>query len=235
MSGGRLSRRRIMSAGWPATASRPSSICAAEQTFGTRWLEQQACARHGVKLVDLELRSRAAPKRNELQAMQGFVGSVEYPILVHCKSGADRAGLMSLIDPPCSRRRADPRRDGPAILRYGHFRSADTGVLDAVFDRYLEDAAKTGIEFLGLGRNRSTIRTRSIIRSRRAAGRTGSSTEFSIASRRPARSVRKRLSLSRTAEARIGAVARQKLGVGSPFDDVPGLHHANDIGVLHGR
>src|SRR6185503_6939684 len=27
-----------------------------EQTFGTRWLEQQACARHGVKLVDLALR-----------------------------------------------------------------------------------------------------------------------------------------------------------------------------------
>jgi hypothetical protein len=31
--------------------------------------------------------------------------------------------------------------------RYGHIRSADTGVLDAVFDRYLEDQAKTGISF----------------------------------------------------------------------------------------
>ena len=32
-------------------------------------------------------------------------------------------------------------------LRYGHFRNADTGVLDAVFDRYLDDAGATGIEF----------------------------------------------------------------------------------------
>jgi hypothetical protein len=32
-------------------------------------------------------------------------------------------------------------------LRYGHIRSADTGVLDAVFERYLADRAKTGIEF----------------------------------------------------------------------------------------
>jgi hypothetical protein len=32
-------------------------------------------------------------------------------------------------------------------LLYGHFRSADTGILDAVFEHYLEDSAMTGIEF----------------------------------------------------------------------------------------
>jgi len=32
-------------------------------------------------------------------------------------------------------------------LRYGHVRSADTGVLDAIFEHYLEDEAKTGIGF----------------------------------------------------------------------------------------
>jgi protein tyrosine phosphatase (PTP) superfamily phosphohydrolase (DUF442 family) len=118
-----------------------------EQTFGTRWLEQQACARHGVKLVELALRSRAAPTRAQFKAMRDLLTSVEYPILVHCKSGADRAGLMSLM--------VRHVHDGVPIseardqlsLRYGHFRNAETGVIDAVFDRYLEDAAKTGIEF----------------------------------------------------------------------------------------
>ena len=79
--------------------------------------------------------------------MRNMLGRVEYPILVHCKSGADRAGLMSVI--------VRHERDGAPIeeakkqlsLRYGHIRSADTGVLDAVFQRYLEDKAKTGIEF----------------------------------------------------------------------------------------
>jgi protein tyrosine/serine phosphatase len=118
-----------------------------EQSFGTRWLEQQACARHGIALVDLTLKSRAPPTRAKLLAMKNILGCVEYPILVHCKSGADRAGLMSVI--------VRYERDGVAIeeakkqlsLRYGHVRSADTGVLDAVFQRYLEDKAKTGIEF----------------------------------------------------------------------------------------
>lgn len=118
-----------------------------EQSFGTRWLEEQACARHGIALVDLTLQSRAPPTRAQLRAVRDLLGSVQYPILVHCKSGADRAGIMSVI--------VRHERDGVPIaeakkqlsLRYGHIRSADTGVLDAVFQRYLEDRAKTGVEF----------------------------------------------------------------------------------------
>jgi protein tyrosine/serine phosphatase len=118
-----------------------------EQSFGTRWLEQQACARHGITLVDLALKSRAPPTRVQLRAMRDLLRSVQYPALVHCKSGADRAGLMSVI--------VRHERDGVPIeeakkqlsLRYGHVRSADTGVLDAVFQRYLEDKAKTGVGF----------------------------------------------------------------------------------------
>ena len=118
-----------------------------EQSYGTRWLEQQACARHGLTLIDLTLRSRAAPSRAEFQAIKDVLEKAEYPILVHCKSGADRAGLMSVM--------ISHLHDGLPIkdalsqlsLRYGHVRSADTGVLDAVFHRYLADEARTGIAF----------------------------------------------------------------------------------------
>jgi protein tyrosine/serine phosphatase len=118
-----------------------------EQTFGTRWLEQKTCERHGLKLVDLKLKSRAAPTRAQFQAIKALLERVEYPVLVHCKSGADRAGLMAVM--------VRHVRDGVPIaeardqlsLRYGHFRTADTGVLDSVFDRYLEAAAERGIAF----------------------------------------------------------------------------------------
>jgi protein tyrosine/serine phosphatase len=118
-----------------------------EQTFGTRWLEQKTCERHGLKLVDLKLKSRAAPTRAQFQAIKALLERVEYPVLVHCKSGADRAGLMAVM--------VRHVRDGVPIaeardqlsLRYGHFRTADTGVLDSVFDRYLEAAAASGIAF----------------------------------------------------------------------------------------
>jgi protein tyrosine/serine phosphatase len=118
-----------------------------EQSFGTRWLEQRACDRHGIVLADLRLRSRAAPTRAEFQSIKDTLENVEFPILVHCKSGADRAGLMSVM--------VRHFHDGVPIreaidqlsLRYGHIRSADTGVIDAVFDRYLEAEAQTGIGF----------------------------------------------------------------------------------------
>ena len=118
-----------------------------DQTPGVRWLQEQACARHGVRLVDFKLRSRAAPTRDELFAMRDLLSNVEYPILLHCKSGADRAGLMSVI--------VRHERDAAPIsearrqlsLRFGHIRQADTGILDAVFDRYVEDDARERIEF----------------------------------------------------------------------------------------
>lgn len=118
-----------------------------EQSYGTRWLEQQACARHGVKLVDLTLRSRAAPTRAEFRSIKELLGKVEYPILVHCKSGADRAGLMSVMISHLHNGQPIRKALNQLSLRYGHVRSADTGVIDAVFERYLADEAKTGIGF----------------------------------------------------------------------------------------
>jgi protein tyrosine/serine phosphatase len=118
-----------------------------EQTVGTRWLEQNACERFGVKLVDVRVRSRAAPTVKEFKQMRYALESVEYPILIHCKSGADRAGVMSVL--------ARHIHDGVPIkdardqlsLKFGHIRQADTGILDAVFDRYVEDNEKNPIEF----------------------------------------------------------------------------------------
>ncbi|MFT3732036.1 MAG: sulfur transferase domain-containing protein [Hyphomicrobium sp.] len=118
-----------------------------EQTFGTRWLEQQACARHGIALADLRLRSRAAPTRAEFRSIKELVEKVEFPILIHCKSGSDRAGLMSVM--VLHLHDGVPIREAVRQLsfRYGHVKSADTGVIDAVFDRYLEAEAKTGVGF----------------------------------------------------------------------------------------
>jgi protein tyrosine/serine phosphatase len=118
-----------------------------DQSFGTRWLEEQACKRHGLKLVDLKLRSRAAPEREEFRAIRDCLNSVTYPILLHCKSGADRAGLMSVMVLHLHHgvQIAEARKQ--LSLRFGHVRSADTGVLDYVFDRYVLDNEKSPIGF----------------------------------------------------------------------------------------
>jgi uncharacterized protein (TIGR01244 family) len=118
-----------------------------EQTYGTRWLEERACARNGLKLVNLRLRSRAAPTRSEFQSIKTLLENVEFPILVHCKSGADRAGLMSVMIAHFHGGQPISEAIKQLSFRYGHVRSADTGVIDAVFERYLEAEKQTGIGF----------------------------------------------------------------------------------------
>lgn len=109
--------------------------------------ERAACRSAGLEMVDFRIRSRAAPTRAEVLAARDLFGTVAYPMLMHCKSGADRVGLMSALylytrhGVPI----AEARRQ--LSLRYGHIRQADTGVLDHFFDAYLAYAAETPIEF----------------------------------------------------------------------------------------
>ena len=119
-----------------------------ERQCGSYWLEQEACARHGLKLVNFQIRSRAAPTRKELAGARRLFQEIEYPMLMHCKSGADRVGLMSVLyrhfkeGAPIE----DARKE--LSLRYGHVRQADTGVLDRFFERYLEDNKRRPMPFL---------------------------------------------------------------------------------------
>ncbi|NJO56007.1 MAG: dual specificity protein phosphatase family protein [Rhodospirillales bacterium] len=72
---------------------------------------------------------------------------IEYPVLLHCKSGADRAGLMSVLYRHV--RQGEPIETAMRELswRYGHIRQSDTGVLDAFFERYLRDTAERPMPF----------------------------------------------------------------------------------------
>lgn len=118
-----------------------------DQSFGTHWLEDRACASNGLKLVHFTVRSRAAPTRDELKAAKKLFESVEYPILLHCKSGADRAGLMSVLYRYLHEGAPLDVAKRQLALKYGHVRHADTGVLDYFFERYMADNAAAPISF----------------------------------------------------------------------------------------
>ena len=115
---------------------------------GSYWLEQQACARAGIRLVDYQVRSRAAPSKEEIRGARDLFDSVEYPILMHCKSGADRAGLMSTLYLVLKRGIPVETARKQLGLRFGHIRQADTGILDAFFDSYLVYSRLTPIGFM---------------------------------------------------------------------------------------
>jgi protein tyrosine phosphatase (PTP) superfamily phosphohydrolase (DUF442 family) len=109
------------------------------QSFGSLPLEIEACKAAGIRFETCVLRSRALPSVEEIRALGALFDRLEYPVLFHCKSGADRAGIMAALYLALHENRpvAEARRQ--LGLRYGHFRQGKTGVLDAFFDAYQAD------------------------------------------------------------------------------------------------
>jgi len=111
-------------------------------------LEKEACDRHGIALVDFVLRSREAPEREMLILLKEFLHSLHYPVLVHCKSGADRAGLFAALYLIIHEGRSATEAMAQLAVKYGHFQHAKTGILDAFLRLYAEEGEAKGISLL---------------------------------------------------------------------------------------
>ncbi len=118
-----------------------------ERDCGSYRLQVAACQRHGIKLVNFTLRSRMAPEVESIHEARRLFDELEYPILFHCKSGADRAGLMSAFFLYLKEGRPIDEALKQLSLKYGHFRKSDTGVLDYLFERYKLDSSTEPMTF----------------------------------------------------------------------------------------
>jgi protein tyrosine/serine phosphatase len=118
-----------------------------ERDCGAYRLEVESCRAAGIRLVNFQVKSRAAPLPETIRAAESLFEEIEYPMLMHCKSGADRVGLMSTLFLLLKERRPLEEAKGQLNWRFGHFRSADTGILDHFFDRYEAEGARQGVPF----------------------------------------------------------------------------------------
>ncbi len=156
-----LNRHRLGDRAWRSAQPAPHDIRAmaglgvrtivnlrGERLCGSYWLEQAACKKHGIELVDFMLRSRAAPKREQIRGAVELFDRVAYPVLMHCKSGSDRVGLMSVLYRHLKEGVPLEEARRQLSVRYGHFRQTHTGVLDYVFERYIADNKRTPMPFL---------------------------------------------------------------------------------------
>jgi len=111
-------------------------------------LEKAACAGLGLTLVDFTIASRDVPSREQVAGAKRLFETVQYPALMHCKSGADRAGIMSVFYRHFRQGRTISEALDQLSPRYLHVRAGLTGVLDYIFERYLADGEPVGLSFL---------------------------------------------------------------------------------------
>jgi protein tyrosine/serine phosphatase len=110
-----------------------------QRLCGSDLLSREAAARLGLDHVYMAFESRGAPHRERILRFHEIWRGVTTPVLMHCKSGADRAGLASgLVLMFEGGTAADALTQ--LSLRFGHFRRAASGILDAFFLRYQAEA-----------------------------------------------------------------------------------------------
>ncbi|MDB5988535.1 MAG: protein tyrosine phosphatase [Nevskia sp.] len=120
----------------------------AETHIGSNRLEWLACEALDMPVLHLPLGSRSAPHRDEVLALIDLFESMPRPLLVHCKSGADRAGMASVIF--LITQKGMPLEQALHELdfwKHGHIRQAKTGVLDHFFETYRAYRDAHGTDF----------------------------------------------------------------------------------------
>nr|HML28556.1 tyrosine-protein phosphatase [Hyphomicrobium sp.] len=110
-------------------------------------LEQEACERLGLALHKVSIRGRDAPFKTELLALVDLLSAIQYPALVHCKSGADRSGFVAAVYLIAIEGRSADEALAQLSLRFGHLRTSRAGILCEVIKAYRDEGAARGLDF----------------------------------------------------------------------------------------
>ncbi len=131
----------------------PARLAAAARRYGLRTLinlrGHRACGsdalsrstaqRLGLIHIDMAFESRGAPHRDRILRFASLYASLQTPALMHCKSGADRAGLAAGLAILLEGGTASQAL-AQLSWRFGHFNRSRTGILDAFFLLYAREA-----------------------------------------------------------------------------------------------
>ena len=115
-------------------------------TWGSYFLERETCERLGIRLVDARLYSRMPPTPDEVETLFAAFDAAETPMLLHCKSGADRAGLGAALYLIWAGRPPEEAARQLA-LRYLHIKHAKTGILDVFIETFVAAHRARGVSF----------------------------------------------------------------------------------------
>ena len=114
---------------------------------GSDALSRDAAARLGLDFYDMAMESRGAPHKDRILRLAEIFATMRGPALIHCKSGADRAGLAAgLFILLQGGTVAEAMKQ--LSLRFGHVKQAKTGILDAFFLTYQREGEGRGKNFL---------------------------------------------------------------------------------------
>jgi len=118
-----------------------------ESPKGYYLLEKEACEALGLTLINYRMYSRDVHTKDKILGARDLFETIAYPCVMHCKSGADRTGIMSTLYRHFKMGDPIEQATQQLSLRYLHMKSGKTGMLDHFFQTYLDYNAQTPMSF----------------------------------------------------------------------------------------
>ena len=100
--------------------------------------ESEQCAKLGIHLENVEIFSRSIPDPVRLRHAKEVFERIEYPIWIHCKAGADRAGIYSTLYQYFREHIPIEETDQLKLWPYGHIRHSSAGKIDYYLALYAD-------------------------------------------------------------------------------------------------
>lgn len=111
-------------------------------------IEKAACEALGLTFITFRIGSREVPSPEQVAAAGRLFERIAYPVLIHCKSGSDRTGIMGVLYLHLRKGLPMAQALRQLSLRYGHLRRGETGLAAYVFARYQAEGEPLGLSFL---------------------------------------------------------------------------------------
>lgn len=99
--------------------------------------EREQCEKLGIRLVDVAIYSRSLPDASRIRRAKEVFESVEYPIWIHCKAGADRAGIYSTFYQYFRKHIPIDQTNQLRLWPFGHIQHSSAGKIDYYLEQYI--------------------------------------------------------------------------------------------------
>ena len=110
--------------------------------------EEDSCKNLGLDLISVPLSGSSAPQPEKLLEIIDIMEKIPKPFVLHCKSGADRAGLVSAMYLIVQKKLSVTEAKKQLSFKYLHLDFTKTGILDYILDVFSQRLKIENIDFL---------------------------------------------------------------------------------------
>ena len=110
--------------------------------------EEDSCKNLGLDLISVPFSGSSAPQPEKLLEIIDLMDKISKPFVLHCKSGADRAGLVSAMYLIVHKKLSVTEAKKQLSFKYLHLDFTKTGILDYILDVFSQRLKIENIDFL---------------------------------------------------------------------------------------